>query len=47
MKLDAESEGNMGTDLVVCLGAGPVAYLETDLIVELVNYFLADCEVGY
>ena len=46
MKLDAESEGNVGTDLVVCLGASPVAYLETELIVESVNHFLAGLDAG-
>ena len=46
MKLDAESEGNMGADLVVRLGAGLVVYLETELVVESVNHFLAGLDAG-
>ena len=46
MKLDAESEGNMGADLVVWLGAGPVLDLETELVVKSVNHFLAGLDAG-
>ena len=36
----------MGANLVVCLGAGPVVYLETELVVESVNHFLAGLDAG-
>ena len=46
VKLDTESEGNVGTNLVVCLGAGPVVYLETELVVKSVNHFLSGLDAG-